>query len=256
MATIKYQPKIEILSNPENLAQKCVEIFISEANKAIETRQFFYVALSGGSSPKRFFELLGTSPQSIRLAWHKIHIFWVDERYVPAISPKSNYKLAADTFLNKVPIPLDNIHYIPTDSSDINTAARKYEDIIKSIFGLNEGQKPEFDLIILGMGQDGHTGSLFPNSYATFDTNDIACAVYVLDEKLNRITLTHPVISAAKHLIVLVQGKEKASIFNTIMTTEPDEVRYPIHILWPILNKVTWLVDSEAAKELKKTQRT
>ena len=250
MTTVKYQPKIEILSNSESLAQRCVQVFIADANKAIETKKSFYAALSGGNSPRHFFELLGTLPQSKALPWNKIHLFWVDERYVPPVSPQSNYKLAADTFLNKVPIPHDNIHRIPTDFSDFNTAAHKYEEIIKSAFDLDEGQMPEFDLIFLGMGPDGHTGSLFPNSYAAFDTDDLACVVYVLDEKLNRITLTHPVLCAASHLTVLVSGAEKSAILKEVLTSEPDEIRYPIHSLWPVLDKVTWLVDSKAAQAL------
>jgi 6-phosphogluconolactonase len=100
------------------------------------------------------------------------------------------------------------------------------------------------------MGADGHTGSMFPNSYAAFDTEDLACVVYVLDEKLNRITLTHPVLCAASHLAVLVSGAEKAEILKQVLSGEPDEVRYPIHVLWSILDKVTWLVDAEAAKLL------
>jgi 6-phosphogluconolactonase len=250
MTILKNDPKVEILSDPETLAQRSAEIFVSEANRAIETKQSFYAALSGGNSPKHFFELLGTLPQSKALRWNKIHLFWVDERYVPPVSPQSNYKLAADTFLNKIPIPQDNVHRIPTDFSDFNSAARRYEEIIRSVFDLDKKQIPQFDLIVLGMGSDGHTGSLFPNSYAAFDTNDLACVVYVLDEKLNRITLTHPVLCAASHLIVLVSGAEKASILKEVLTSEPDEIRFPIHTLWPVLNKVTWLVDNEAAQKL------
>ncbi len=100
------------------------------------------------------------------------------------------------------------------------------------------------------MGADGHAGSLFPNSYAAFDTEDLACVVYVMDEDLNRITLTHPVLCAASHLAILVSGREKAEILKEVLISEPDEVRYPIHALWPILDKVTWLVDKEAAKAL------
>ena len=250
MTTTKYRAKIETLPNSESLAQKCVEIFISDANKAIQEKNSFYVALSGGSSPKRFFELLGTTVQSKALRWNKIHVFWVDERYVPPISKQSNYKLAADSFLNKVPIPHDNIHRIPTEFSDFHMAAERYEEIIKSVFELKEKRLPQFDLILLGMGRDGHIGSLFPNSYATFDTEDLACVVYVMDEKLNRITLTHPVLRAAKHLIVLLSGREKSDIIKKVLTSEPDEVRYPIHKLWPILDKVTWLMDSDAAGNL------
>ncbi len=250
MTTIKYRPRIEIVSNPESFAQRSVEIFVEDAQKAIRAKGIFYVALSGGHTPKHFFELLGELDQAKNLPWNKIHLFWVDERYVPPVSPQSNYKLAADTFLSKVAIPQNNIHRIPTEYADFHVAARQYEKTIRDVFKLGENDIPEFDLIVLGMGADGHTGSLFPNSFAPFDTDDLACVVYVLDDKLNRITLTHPVLCAASHLVVLVSGREKAAILNEVLNGEPDEVRYPIHSIWPILNKVTWLVDSEAAKSL------
>ncbi|MGD8786139.1 MAG: 6-phosphogluconolactonase, partial [Phycisphaerales bacterium] len=177
-------------------------------------------------------------------------LFWVDERYVEPDSDWSNYKLAADTFLGKVTIPEGNIHRIPTEHDDFKAAAQYYEQTIRDVFGLDEKKTPQFDLIMLGMGAEGHTGSLFPNSYAMFDTEDLACVVYVMDEKLNRITLTHPVLRAASHLTILVSGPEKAKILKEVLTSEPDEVRYPVHVLWPILDKVTWLVDQEAAKSL------
>jgi 6-phosphogluconolactonase len=174
----------------------------------------------------------------------------VDERYVPPDSPASNFKLAADTFLPKVPIPPENVHRIPTEDSDSKFAARRYENTIREVFALRRNQLPSFDLIVLGMGVEGHTGSLFPNSYAPLDKDSLACVVYLLDEKLNRITLTHPVLRAASRLAVLVSGQEKAAVLKEVLTSEPDEVRYPIHVLWPILDKVTWLVDSQAAKLL------
>ena len=251
MKTMKYEPNMEILSDPEILARRSVDIFISDAIKNIEKKQSFYVALSGGHSPKHFFELLGTLPQSKALQWNKIQLFWVDERYVDPGSQSSNYKLAFDTFLNKVAIPDANIHRIETEYEDFKVAAHRYEETIRGVFGLEVGQIPEFDLILLGMGSDGHTGSLFPNSYAAFDTEDLACVVYVLDEKLNRITLTHPVLRAACHLVVLVCGQEKAEILNRVLTSKPDEVQYPIHALWPVLDRVAWLVDKEAAKYLQ-----
>ena len=245
-----YKANIEVVPDSENLALRGLELFIAEAEKAIKARGIFYVAISGGNTPKRFFELIGETPRAKSLAWDKTHLFWVDERYVPPDSQWSNYKLAADTFLTKVEIPEENIHRIPTEYSDFKTAAQYYEETIRRVFGLQEKELPQFDLILLGMGAEGHTGSLFPNSYAPFDTEDLACVVYVLDEKLNRITLTHPVLCAASHLAVLVSGEEKANILKEVMTNEPDEVQYPIHTLWPILDKVTWLVDSQAAKLL------
>ena len=248
--TTKYKSNVGVYSDPESVAQKTVGIFIADAQKAINARGTFYVAISGGNTPKRFFELLGETPQASSLPWGKIHLFWVDERYVRPDSQWSNYKLAADTFLSRVPIPGANVHRIPTELEDFKAAARRYEETIREVFGVEAGKIPEFDLILLGMGSDGHTGSLFPNSYAAFDTEDLACVVYVLDEKLNRITLTHPVLRAASRLVVLVCGHEKSDILKTVLKSEPDEVRYPIHALWPVLDRVTWLIDSAAAKAL------
>jgi len=248
--TAKYKPNVEIVSDAEALAQRSVAFFIAEAQKAIKAKGAFYVAISGGHTPRRFFELLGELPQVSSLRWDKIQLFWVDERYVQPDSQWSNYKLAADTFLTKVPIPQENVHRIPTEHDDFKAAASCYEQTIREVFGLGENQNPEFDLIILGMGAEGHTGSLFPNSYARFDTENLACVVYVMDGKLNRITLTHPVLCAASHLAILVSGPEKAGILKEVLTSEMDEVRYPIHALWPVLDKVTWLVDKEAAKSL------
>jgi 6-phosphogluconolactonase len=249
--TAQFKPNIEVVSDPEDLAQRGIGIFVSAAQKAITARGIFYVAISGGHTPKRFFELLGGSSQASSLPWDKIHLFWVDERYVAPDSQWSNYKLAADTFLRKVAIPGTNVHRIPTEDEDFNTAAHRYEQTMRRVFDLAAGQTPVFDLILLGVGADGHTGSLFPNSYAVLDTEDLACVVYVMDEKLNRITLTLPVLRAARHLVVLVSGREKAEILKTVLTSEPDDVRYPIHALWPVLDKVTWLVDKEAAQYLE-----
>jgi 6-phosphogluconolactonase len=245
--TAKYKPNIEIAFDAEDLASRTVNLFVSSAREALESKGAFYVALSGGQTPKLAFEKLAASPAAQALLWQHIHVFWVDERYVPADSPHSNYRLAADAFLKKVPIPPDNIHRIPTEHEDIATAARSYETIIRNAFGLDKNHVPEFDLIVLGMGADGHTASLLPNSFAPFDTEDLACVVYVMDDRLNRITLTHPVLRAASRLVVLVSGAEKAEILREVLTGEPDEVRYPIHILWPVLNKVLWFVDRDAA---------
>jgi len=245
--TAQYKANVQIASDPESLARKAVQLFVSSALDAIRSHGRFLVAISGGQTPKRFFETLAASHDARSLAWEKIHVFWVDERYVPPDSPHSNYKLAADTFLGKINIPSGNVHRIPTDYEDITVAARAYEQTIREVFGLHDKEVPEFDLIVLGMGVDGHTGSLFPGSYATFDVNDLACAVYVLDDTLNRVTLTHPVLLSAKRLAVLVSGEEKAQTLKEVLTSEPDEVKYPIHVLWPALNKIIWLVDVDAA---------
>ncbi len=248
--TAKFKPNVRVACDAENLARQTVRLFASAARDAIALRGSFSVALSGGSTPKRFFELLPATPETQSLPWEKVQVFWVDERYVAPDSPYSNYRLAADTFLSKVDIPPDNVHRIPTEYDDIKVAAHTYAQTIRDVFGLREGQIPSFDLVVLGMGTDGHTGSLFPNSYAPFDTEDLACVVYVLGDALSRITLTHPVLCAARCLAVLVSGAEKADTLHAVLTGEPDEVKYPIHVLWPALDKITWFVDREAARSI------
>lgn len=248
----KQKPNVLVVADADAVARRCLELFVDAAKLAIKTKNVFHLAISGGHTPEKFFKLLGKDPAVKTLPWNKIHLFWVDERYVPYDLPLSNYKLAADTFLTKIPIPKENVHPIPTDLEDFAAAARQYEKTLRSVFHVEKGQIPKFDLIILGMGADGHIGSLFPNSNATFDTADLACVVYLLDQKLpdqsvNRITLTHPVLCAATQLIILVTGPEKAKILKEVLTSPPDEVHYPVHYLWPALDRIIWLVDSPAA---------
>lgn len=242
---------IEVASDAEDFAGRAVQLFVRAAHEAIQLRRGFYTAISGGHTPERFFRLLASTSESKALPWDRIHVFWVDERYVPPDSEASNYRLAADTFLDHVCVPPANVHRIPTEQEDINEAVHAYERTIRAVLDLREGEVPEFDLIVLGMGADGHTGSLFPNTYATFDTEDLVSAVYVMDNATqNRVTLTPPVLLAARRLAVLVSGPEKARTLREVLIGAPDEVKYPIHVLWPALDKVMWLVDRDAAQEI------
>ncbi len=247
----KYNTNIEITQDAESFAFRGVEMFIRNAERAIEQRGKFYVAISGGQTPVNFFTLLGELAESKSLPWDKIHLFWVDERMVETDLRFSNYKVAADTFLSKVDIPEKNIHRIPTGYSDLREAALSYEKTIREVFCLGGGQIPCFDLIVLGLSVEGCPGSLFPNCYAAFDEDSLACVVYDLEERLSRITLSRTILRSALQLTILVSGKEKAGILKEVLTSEPDEVRYPIHFLWPVLDKVTWLLDSEAAVYIK-----
>lgn len=230
-----------------NFASEAVEIFIHEALSAISAKGKFFVAVSGGHTPLGFFEHMAHNAKAKSLAWDKIELFWVDERCVSIDSDANNYKLAADTFLPEVPIPDSNIHRIAGENPDYNNAASQYEEKIRQVFGLGPGEMPQFDLIILGMGPDGHIGSLLPDSYALFNTENLACVVYRIEGEYNRITLTHPVLCNASHLLIMIAGQEKADIVKEVLHGEPDEVKYPVHTLWPILEKVTWLIDNEAA---------
>lgn len=232
----------------EDLAHAALSSFCGRARVAIVEKGQFNVAISGGHTPERFFELLGVTDEGRSIEWGKVQVFWVDERCVSPEADASNYALAAHTFLDKVDIPPENVHRMSGETPNYDTAVREYEQIIRRVFKLKPGKLPSFDLIILGMGDDGHIGSLFPNSNALFDTQDLVSAVYFMSGDYNRITLTHPVICAAKHLTILIGGSEKAEIVKEVLCGEPDEIKYPVHTLWPILEKVTWLIDDAAAK--------
>jgi 6-phosphogluconolactonase len=238
------------VKDPHELAAKALDIFAESAKQAIDGKDVFHVAISGGKTPRRFYELLGTTADGSSLPWDKTELFWVDERCVAPQSQDSNYRLANETFLKKVPISPKNVHRIMGESGNYNQAVEDYDRALRENFNLSPGQFPQFDLMVLGMGPDGHIGSLLPNSYALFDTDDLVTVVYQMEGGLSRITLTHPVICAAKQLIVMVSGPEKASILHDVLLGRPDEVKYPVHTLWPILDKVVWIIDSDAAKLL------
>jgi 6-phosphogluconolactonase len=242
--------KIVTVSDSGALADLTVKYFATYAQRAIRERGAFHVAISGGSTPVRFFERLSNASVYSKIQWDKVHIFWVDERCVPPSSEASNFGLATHTFLLDIPIPGENIHRVTGELQNYADAVDEYEQIIRSVFKIAEGQVPEFDLIILGMGADGHIGSILPNTYALFDTDDLVSAVYRMNGDYNRITLTVPVMKEARRILILVSGENKADIMADVLGTEPDPVRYPVHALWPVLHKVRWLVDRFAAAKL------
>ncbi len=244
------QSKITTASDSETLADLTVKYFINCAQRAIEKRGVFHVAISGGSTPVRFYERLSDASVHSKIEWEKVHIFWVDERCVPPSSGASNFGLATDTFLLDIPIPGENIHRVTGELQNYADAVDEYEQIIRSVFKITKGQVPEFDLVILGMGSDGHIGSILPNTYALFDTDDLVSAVYRMNGDYNRITLTVPVMKEARRILILVSGENKTQIVSDVFRTEPDPVRYPVHALWPVLHKVRWLIDRPAAAKL------
>lgn len=246
--TIK--PNIVKVENSEKLAQEALHQFLDAAQEAIHAKDVFYVAISGGNTPAKFYELLSRKEVYTQIDWEKVQLFWVDERCVMPSAEASNFGLAVQTFLLNIPIPGENIHRVSGESSDYEAAAKDYEQVILDIFGINPEQLPEFDLVILGMGADGHIGSLMPNSTALFETKHLVCTVYRMDGDFSRITLTMPVIKQARRIVVLVSGRAKAEIVHEVFHSEPDEVKYPVHFLWPIMDKIIWVIDTKAASQL------
>lgn len=241
-----YKPNIVRVEDTHQLAVRALEEFIQTACQSIESKGVFNVAISGGHTPGVFYELLSGEAANSKIDWSKVHLFWVDERCVHPSAEASNFALAANTFLLDIPIPRENVHRVPGEELDYAKAARQYERTILEAFGLQSGQMPVFDLILLGMGADGHIGSLLPNTYALFDTEDLVSAVYKMDGDFSRITLTVPVLKQAERIMVLISGQAKAEIVREVFGSEPDIVKYPVHSLWPILDKIIWIMDQHA----------
>jgi 6-phosphogluconolactonase len=213
--------------NLELLSQAAANYFVKLANDNIEKKGKFTVALSGGNTPMALYKLLASSIYSNQLNWKKVFIFWGDERCVALDSTNNNAFNAKNILLDKVPIPKKNIFIIPVDETPSN-AAIYYEATIKIFF---KTDKPVFDLILLGMGDDGHTASLFPHSNILQEKNKLVKEVFLAEKNTWRVSLTEPIINAAVHKLFLIAGKAKASMLDTILHGEKDYKKYPAQII-------------------------
>jgi 6-phosphogluconolactonase len=214
--------------------------------KAIREKGFFVVALSGGKTPGDFYRRL--SFEKGISTWDKNHLFLVDERIVPLTDADSNYGMLDKLLLSKVNMPSENRHSIPVLGSSPEILARKYEEDMKKFFRLRKNRFPEFDLIVLGIGKDGHTASLFPGAEALNEKNHLAVAVIPEQAKYNRITLALPVINSAKNIIFLAYGKEKAKVIKGVI--EERDISLPASLVKPERGKLIFLLDRDAGSLL------
>jgi len=226
---------------------------VRAANEAVAQRGRFTIALSGGSTPKNLHTLLATNARN-SLPWDRTFFFWGDERHVPPTDPDSNYRMAEETLLSKIPVAAANVFRIPAENPDAAAAAEAYEQTLRKFFALQPGQFPRFDLILLGMGPDGHTASLFPGSAALQEKSRLVVANWVEKFKTNRITLTLPVLNAAYCVAFLVSGTEKAAALRAVLEGDAPGEQYPSKLVRPTDGKLIWLVDRAAASGLKLTQ--
>jgi 6-phosphogluconolactonase len=244
----KSNGKIEVLPDFEALSLRAVSTFVSASRDSIATKRRFAVAISGGSTPRKLYMFLGSDTYRHQVDWQHIHLFWADERCVPKEDEASNFRTAFDTLLSKVALPDKNIHRIKGEEAP-DIAARDYEEEMRRFFG--ESEKPGFDLIILGMGEDGHTASLFPGSKSLEETVRLAIPVYLKEPKKNRITLTLPVLNDADQILFLVAGSSKAAVLSEILGDGGKKKGFPAGMVRPIHGTMTWLVDQEAAAKLR-----
>jgi len=237
---------VRILPDAEAVADTAARIFQSAAAVAIALRGRFSVALSGGSSPQRLYRMLGTACRE-NIRWDLTHIFWSDERCVPADHEQSNFRLANEALISHISIPAGNIHRMRGELTP-EESAEEYERDLRSHFG--EDSIPRFDLILLGMGSDGHVASLFPGAETLTEMQRLALPAYSASAGNWRVTLTFPVLNSASLVVFLVTGKAKAGIVTEILAKGKREP-YPAAAISPHHGRIVWLFDSEAASGLQ-----
>ena len=232
---------LRILDNAGLLARAAAEHFLCSSNEAVAKRGSFTVALSGGSTPKRLYQLLAEQFRD-QIPWSGIHFYWSDERHVPPSHPESNYRMTNEAMLSRVPVSPANVHRVFSENPAAD-AAQDYEDtIVKQI-----GGNPRLDLILLGLGADGHTASIFPGSAVLHETKRLVAAPWVEKLETYRITMTLPLLNNGASVVFLVSGAEKAQIVKEVL--EGPE-KYPAQAVKPANGELIWMLDQDAAKEL------
>jgi 6-phosphogluconolactonase len=242
---------VQVFENAEELSKKAAEIFLHTAVDAVKENGRFTVALTGGSSPAGLYKLLAKQPFDEQVPWEKTYIFWVDERWVPLTDEKSNAKMTYETLLDFVPVPKEYIFPMWADEKP-EEFAFEYEEQLLKHFG---GEAPHFDLMLLGMGDDGHTASLFPGTAVLHEQKRFVQAYYLAPQSMYRITLTAPCINAAKKVLFLIFGEKKADALYEVLEGDINYERYPSQLIKPESGEVNWLVDRAAAMKLTNAKK-
>jgi 6-phosphogluconolactonase len=240
-------PEIRIFPSLEELSWAAAKRFEDLARLKYIEKRIFAAALSGGATPRRLYEILGSPAFAGRIRWQNVHLFQVDERCVPYDHPESNFRMIRETLLAGIPLPEINIHRMLAENPDLEQAARSYAEELARVLQPNPGEPPRLDLVLLGMGPDGHTASLFPGTKALEETVEWVRPNYVEKAKMYRLTLTFPVLNAAHYVIFLVAGADKAETLHQVL--EGPSGKFPAQRLQPP-GRVSWFVDEEAARLL------
>jgi 6-phosphogluconolactonase len=245
---------IQVFPTLPDLFHAAADEFLRAHDDAVKARGVFNVSLAGGSTPKGLYTLLADEPRyREKIAWDKVHFFFGDERHVPPDHDDNNYRMVWVTLLSKVPMPPWHTHRMATELSDAGAAAGYCEMILREHFHLEAGELPRFDLVLLGMGPDGHTASLFPGTGAVREKEKLATAPWVEKFKSFRVTLTPPVFNNAAEVLFLVGGDDKAEMLRSVLEGPEDPDRLPAQTIRPATGRLVWMVDRAAARLLKRT---
>ena len=245
---VQSSPRVKVLANLDAVAEAAAALVAEQSAEAVARRGRFTIALSGGSTPRKLYDLLAAPPWRSRIDWSKWHVFWSDDRLVAAESPDSNVGLADRGCLSKVPVPAEQIHATPVDAGSPDEVARAYEADIRAAFDAEPGTWPRFDLILLGLGSDGHTASLFPGKPSLQETERLVVASPpgVLPPPVDRITFTFPLLNAGRTVAFLAAGADKREPLDRILAGDQD---LPAGRVRPTDGELIWLVDAAARGE-------
>jgi 6-phosphogluconolactonase len=241
-------PVVRVLTDPPAVFAAAAVEFLQRARTAIQGSGRFTVALSGGSTPRNLYSLLATQSD---VPWGQIRFFFSDERHVPPDSPDSNFRMADESLFSRAPIPQENIFRVPAEIPDADRAAQSYEQTLRQFFQLEEDDLPRFDLILLGLGPDGHTASLFPRTAALHEDERLVAANWVEQFKTWRITFTYPALNHAAAVLFMATGAEKQGALLQVLQGKPDSETYPAQDIKPSNGSLIWLVDQAAAGPMK-----
>lgn len=239
---------IQVFKDRAELSKAAADALLRYAIQAIQDHGQFYLALAGGSTPKQLYELLSLAPYRDKMPWQDTQIYFGDERMVPHDHADSNFGMVYEAMLRHVPIPDSHVHPIPTNCGNAHECARQYDRELSTIPGHEDGKAPGFDLVLLGMGADGHTASLFPGTGILQEFHCNAAAVHVGKLDSWRISITYPVINHAQHVMILVSGKDKADMIGQVLIDKDSSA--PIQAVRP-QGQLQWFLDADAAKKLK-----
>jgi 6-phosphogluconolactonase len=245
--------KVELFASGMEIAQRAADEVVRIASEAAAARGAFTIALSGGSTPKVLYALLAENP-ALRnsLPWDKMKVFFGDERHVGPGQADSNFQMASDSILSKVPLQPKQIHRIKGEYPDTAQAAVEYQATIQREFGLKAGEFPRFDLVLLGMGSEGHTLSLFPGTKALHETQRIVTRNWVGKLYTERITLTAPAANNAANIIFMIAGADKACALKAVLEGPHEPEQLPAQMIQPLNGKLSWLADQAAGSMLSK----
>lgn len=243
---------LEILPDVSTIAQKATAIFVSAAQQAVRERGVFRVALAGGSTPKALHAALTSDPFRSQLPWDKMQIFFGDERHVPPDHSDSNYRMVNETLISKSPIKSEQVFRIKAELQDTEKAALDYEQILRAQFALKPGELPRFDLMLLGMGNEGHTLSLFPGTTALRDNGRLVVRTWVGKLYTERITCTAPVANNSATVLFMIAGADKAPALKAVLEGPFEPEQLPSQLIKPANGNLFFLVDSAAGGMLSK----